>query len=695
MRTRRVVIAIGILVTVILPRAAAQGDSGRVAFEAARKIESVDGDLRAAIEQYKAIAAGSDRSLAAQALLRLAGCYRKLGSAEAQTVYERVVREFPDVAEVAALARAHLDGPTEAQVGPSLTLRKVWEGDISGTISRDGRRLSYNDWAKGQVAVRDLVEGTSRPVTASDYNAFESAISKDGTAVAYTWINATGGVELRMTSADGKGLAASRRLLGGEGGEDLDWISPMDWSPDGRLIVVTVRRRDRTTQVAIVRVPEGRLTVLKSVDWRGPTRIFFSPDGRYLGFDLPVNDSADQRDVFVLAVDGSRETPAVVHPGQDVMMGWSPDGKHLLFASDRRDGSMGLWTLPIEDGRPRGAAQFKSNIGTGWSLGVDGSGSVYLGMRAGDGDVAFVTLDLAAGKQVGPPVKPVQSFVGSNTQPHWSPDGTSLAYASVRGFNPSQNLNGRVIVVQNLATGALKELRPQLSIFNQFSWSPDGRAFYAGGTDSKGRKGIFRIDAQTAETVRLIDTIDTEEGGNGYPRWSPDGSKIYYRHDGIVERDLATGRERQVIGDVLANGPINLSPDGRWIVMGAANRTGASTLPTHLVLISVAGGEMRELLRVDPPDRFAAFQGMPWMPDGQGFLVRKRVGRTSSEIWYVPLAGSPRKLDVDTTGWSYGAIGPLSLHPDGRRLAFLMSSSRPASEVWTLEHFLAAPPGSR
>jgi uncharacterized membrane-anchored protein len=129
--------------------------------------------------------------------------------------------------------------------------------------------------------------------------------------------------------------------------------------------------------------------------------------------------------------------------------------------------------------------------------------------------------------------------------------------------------------------------------------------------------------------------------------------------------------------------------------MGAANRTGASTLPTHLVLISVAGGEMRELLRVDPPDRFAAFQGMPWMPDGQGFLVRKRVGRTSSEIWYVPLAGSPRKLDVDTTGWSYGAIGPLSLHPDGRRLAFLMSSSRPASEVWTLEHFLAAPPGSR
>jgi Tol biopolymer transport system component len=691
MRTRLILVTIGLAATAMLPRAAVQSESSRVAFEAAKKIESVDGDLHAAIEQYRAIAAGSDRSLAAQALLRMAGCYQKLGRAEAQTVYEGLVREFPDLPEVVAQARARLDGSSRAQSVPSTTLRKLWEGDISGTVSRDGRRLSYNDWAKGHVAVRDVVEGTSRPVTASDYNAFESAISKDGNRVAYTWAS-SGGVELRITAADGKDLTASRRLLGGEGGEDLDWISPMDWSPDGRLIAVTVRRRDRTTQVGFVRVPEGRLTVLKSVDWRGPTRIFFSPDGRYLGFDLPVNDSADQRDVFVLAVDGSHEIPAVVHPGQDVMMGWFPDGKHLLFSSDRRDGTMGLWTVPIEDGRPQGAAQFKSNIGTGWSLGVDGSGGVYLGTRAGDGDVAFVTLDLTAGKQAGSTVKPVQSFLGSNTQPHWSPDGTSLAYASVRGFNPSQNLNGRVIVVQDLATGRIRELRPQLLYFNQLSWSPDGRAFVAGGTDVKGRSGIFRIDAQTADTVRLV---DLEDGGNGYPRWSPDGSKIYYRHDGIVERDLATGRERQVLGDVLANGPINLSPDGRWIVMGAANRTGVSTLAIGLVLIPVAGGEMREVFRAEPPDRFANFQGMPWTPDGQGFLVRKRLGQSGSEIWHVPLAGAPRKLDVDTTGWSYGAVGPLSLHPDGRRLAFLQSSNRPASEVWKLEHFLLSSPAAR
>jgi Tol biopolymer transport system component len=85
---------------------------------------------------------------------------------------------------------------------------------------------------------------------------------------------------------------------------------------------------------------------------------------------------------------------------------------------------------------------------------------------------------------------------------------------------------------------------------------------------------------------------------------------------------------------------------------------------------------------------------MPWLPDGQGFFVRRRIGSTS-EIWYVPLAGSPRKLDVDATPWSTGPVGALSLHPDGRRLAFLLRSTRPTSEVWALEHFLPRPASAR
>src|SRR6185437_5386638 len=107
-------------------------------------------------------------------------------------------------------------------------------------------------------------------------------------------------------------------------------------------------RTDRTAQIGLISVRDGSLRVLKSVDWRGAKRLLFSPDGKYLGYDLPESDGSQQRDIFVMAIDGSREIPAVIHRGQDTMMGWSPDGKRLLFASDRT-GSMDLWSLPFAE----------------------------------------------------------------------------------------------------------------------------------------------------------------------------------------------------------------------------------------------------------------------------------------------------------------------------------------------------------
>src|SRR5262245_16397296 len=91
-------------------RPAAQQSKADVALRAAMETETVKGDLKAAIEQYKKIAAGSDRVIAARALLRMAECYQKLGDAEAQRVYERLVREFADQKEAVATARARKIG---------------------------------------------------------------------------------------------------------------------------------------------------------------------------------------------------------------------------------------------------------------------------------------------------------------------------------------------------------------------------------------------------------------------------------------------------------------------------------------------------------------------------------------------------------------------------------------------------------
>ena len=683
------------LVAAVAFASAEQNDAARTMMEGARKKEVIDGDLKGAIQQYKTVAEKykTDRPVAADALVRMAECYQKLGDVGAQhKIYERIVREFSDQKEPVTLARARLGGGEAERAGldRSLTLRKIWDGDISGTISQDGRRLSYNDWGSGSVAVRNLEDSTNRQVSAGGDSGLQSAMSRDGAQVAYKRYNdETLRAELRVASSQGGSGTPTRVLFASD---DVIDVVPMDWSPDGKTIAVSLRRGDQTAQIGLVTVPDGSLRVLKSVDWRGPTRIFFSPSGRHIGLDLPASDTSDQRDVFVLAVDGSREAAAVRHPSQDIMMGWTPDGGYLLFASDRQEGSMGLWALPMVDGKPRGTPELvKSSIGTGWSLGVTSSGALYMGSRAGDADVAVVSMDMATGTPAGPLAKPIQSFVGSNNQPHWSADGKQLAYVSARGFNPSSNTD-RIIAIQSLATGDVREIRPRLSYFNQYSWSPDGRAFAAGGTNLKGRSGVFRIDAQTGDVTLLVDL--TPVGNGSFPQWSPDGNRIYYRRGqpgstdaAVVERELATGREREVIGSGFGGGPANVSPDGRWIVM---EKTDPSARSTTIVLIPIAGGETRELLRAAQPARFASYQGMPWTPDGRAFLVRKMVQRTS-EIWLVPITGElPRKLDVDTSQWSPGPVGALSLHPDGRQLAFLLLSRLAGTQVWVLENFIPA-----
>src|SRR5688572_31754828 len=66
----------------------AQGAQSDRQFQAALQKETVDGNLKGAIEDYRAIATrqGVARDLAAQALLRMADAYQKLGDPQAREI---------------------------------------------------------------------------------------------------------------------------------------------------------------------------------------------------------------------------------------------------------------------------------------------------------------------------------------------------------------------------------------------------------------------------------------------------------------------------------------------------------------------------------------------------------------------------------------------------------------------------------
>jgi len=110
-----------------------QGGRTDVQLQAAINKETVEGDLKGAIEQYKKIAQSSDRAVAAKALVRMGQCYEKLGDAEASKAYERVLREFADQKEAVEQARTHLAAKGRSETG--MVARRVWAGpdvDLSG-----------------------------------------------------------------------------------------------------------------------------------------------------------------------------------------------------------------------------------------------------------------------------------------------------------------------------------------------------------------------------------------------------------------------------------------------------------------------------------------------------------------------------------------------------------------------------------
>ena len=58
----------------------------------------------------------------------------------------------------------------------------------------------------------------------------------------------------------------------------------------------------------------------------------FSPDGQWIAFTGQYDGNPD---VYILPVSGGEPERLTWHPGYDLVQGWMPDGKSVVFASAR------------------------------------------------------------------------------------------------------------------------------------------------------------------------------------------------------------------------------------------------------------------------------------------------------------------------------------------------------------------------
>jgi Tol biopolymer transport system component len=720
MKPTKLILLTGLLYAALFagsPANQTKDNKAEVALQAAIKTETVDGNLKGAIEQYQKIAAlpGAGRATVATALLRMGQCYEKLGAAqvkEARATYERIVREFGDQAEPTRVARERLRALTAGGGGATgrteAAMRRVWVGkDWPVGISPDGRYVvlilpgasrGYDYW------LRDLQSGEQRPITREAFSSLTepALISPDGKWIAYLCVVGSCG-EIRMSALDGSSmrvLIPCQKLPGA--------MVLRAWMPDSRgLLAISFDVKDGgygSYQRHIISVPDGAVREIgQPVRDPGPPTgsfryvgfgIYPAPDGRHIAYSL-------KRDIYIYDTATEQDSVLVQSPAADYLTGWTPDGSAIVFLSDR-SGTNDLYLLGIENGRPRGDPQLlRQDFGANTNLSLTRDGRLFRLENTPTTNSFIVPVDEQTGKLTGSPSPVDANFPGVFT-PNWSPDGKLLYYEIFKQQAVDQS---RLLFIRSEATGETREviLKSKLSYMWNPILSPDGRRFAVIGMGENKNVGFFAIDSESGDVSQLIElpiwwllNIDWDPCGN----WSPDGKAIFYKIPPreldekkpnltefikqskdfiILRKDLATGEEKDVHHGI-PTADMQISPDGTRFVYYRRDIQAKSNV---LGILDLQSDKELELWRV--PQANSPGIGSPtWTPDGKYVLVGKNL-KQGSELWRFPAAGGPgEKLhSFPESTWRF------VVHPRGKRMAYTQMLTN--FEVWVLENFLPAP----
>jgi serine/threonine protein kinase/Tol biopolymer transport system component len=202
-----------------------------------------------------------------------------------------------------------------------------------------------------------------------------------------------------------------------------------------------------------------------------------SPDGAWIAYDT----SEPQEDIFLVRRDGSDPQPLTADPAKDRGPRWSPDGRRILFFSDR-NGSYEAYTVALADHAVERLAPGETILDPLWS--PDGRSLVY--NRPSHGVYLLDVVKPAGARKPRPlPVlgEPPATFAVTS----WSADGNWLA-----GYD-----NQSRIVLYSFAARRYERLAEQ---GEEVSWLRDGQTllFLRGGA-------VWSLDRPTGSVRRVLD----------------------------------------------------------------------------------------------------------------------------------------------------------------------------------------------
>jgi serine/threonine protein kinase len=368
------------------------------------------------------------------------------------------------------------------------------------------------------------------------------------------------------------------------------------WSPKGDLIVFE-RRRAGIWSVPPLGGPP------RQIFERGNCPSFF-PDGERLVFDRGAQ-------LWVARVDGSDAHPVAGVPDNFYSVylshcaAVSPDGRSLAYFQPQWGPYGDYWMIPAPGGTPR-RLTFEVTSGGGVVFARDGRSVIVSSGRAGSQTLWRVPTS-------GGEAEPLTTGAGEDLEPELSTDGRTLVYGNAR--------NSYAIMLLDTKTGAEREILAQRAHTNGPVFSRDG-----------GRIAFFSTTGQNDQIFTVgkdgSDLRPVTRGLPGYyimPRWSPDGSSLYFfSHDPPAFRRVAS-----------SGGPAETVVEG-WLWGSAVQGAWLDPAGRCVAYTQGSSSRIRELATGEEKALGQAIAVSSWTRDGSAVL-----GTDNQMILSCPRDGGP------------------------------------------------------
>jgi Tol biopolymer transport system component len=664
--------------TILVRPAFAQSSTAAVQLEAGIAKEEVDGNLKSAIEVYQKIAADSSapRDVRAKALLRLAGCYEKLGR-QARQLYEQIVRDYSDqpAASQARTRLASIKQQEHPAVPPTMTVRKIeWSalGNI-GPDDTDGERAIYGDF-DGSIVFGDLAGHTKRLIYKhkdSDGD-IQFRRSRDFSMVSLGFpATSNRPITLAVVKADGTEYRELVRddvqgtILGSNWGRN--------WSWDDHYLVVWSNLPKGGGHLFLVSVADGHRRELLSIDTGVIGKAVFSPDGRYVAYCIqPEPKRFGTFRFFVVPAQGGQsrlvhETTVQFVAMNGSLLDWTADGRNLALVDVSRGQRTALFLLPIKDGTGAGPPTFVRDGGFEEGFTTSTGSLVYRDHASvpNGGNEFFIAsfepnghlekwqpLDLQPGNSP-----------GWNPWPSFSPDGREIAYVT-HGYG----LDNDKLVLRNVTTGREHVLYQSTTpmICHYARQTPK---IFCNEVQPGGQVAITSV----AVDAGAVERVGSFSGWGWILQTSADGQTVYELKEGtpspqLISLDLATRQETKL-------------EDGLAIVVAAEPPVVARSSDQGLMIRPISGGAWKTLVRLKQDTI-----NIVGTPDGTSLLYEDTDSMGRNSLFRIPLAGGQPERVGDLPG---NNTGGLHINPDGRQL-IAVNFRWDKYDLWILENFASS-----